>query len=127
MTESALKPYRGAVRADVCSICACREHQSPSDPFCRHEAEGTCAIFSQLPAIVDTLAPHDGAPLEEYEQALRTLLCTRCPRGAADGSCPGHDSTRDVPDWCVVDAYLPQLISAIERTHTVPLPLAAEA
>jgi hypothetical protein len=36
-----------------------------------------------------------------------------------EGVCSLRDRTRPIPEWCIADAYLPQVIGAIERVHGV--------
>jgi hypothetical protein len=46
-------------------------------------------------------------------------VCTQCAHADVEGICSLRDRSKPVPEWCVADAYLPQIIGAIERVQSV--------
>ena len=115
MDESMLEHYKGGLRADVCSICANRSPETDAHRYCRHETDGNCPLFAKLPTLATVLSGVSSENIDVYEQALFDQVCKRCPTSEPDGFCAGRDAAKAVPDWCIIDAYFPQVVGAIER------------
>lgn len=109
--------YANAIREDVCSICAC---YTPDEHFrhtCLHETSGRCVIFDLLDVTVDIVARFSESDLPALDNVFEMYACTKCRCADVEGVCEMRDRTKPVPEWCIADAYRPQVVGAIERVQ----------
>lgn len=119
MNEVSSDAYVLALREDVCSICACYSPDGNPNGSCSHESSGTCVVFRHLAETISIVSRFHGSALRSYDNAYQMYACTRCHLADCEGICTMRDRTRAVPDWCIADAYLPQIVGAIERVQEV--------
>lgn len=119
MNEVSLEAYASALREDVCSICACYSPDGNFRHSCSHESSGACVVFRHLPQTVAIVSRFKGSSIPSYETAYQIHACTQCRCADIEGVCTMRDRTRPLPEWCIADAYLPQIIGAIERVQEV--------
>jgi hypothetical protein len=96
--------YRDEIRRRVCSVCL----DSRDDGSCGLSAR-TCAIDNHLPNLVKAVLETESPRLDEYVDALRQEVCSRCREQKADGTCALRDRAE-----CGLDAYLSLVVDAIE-------------
>jgi hypothetical protein len=107
--------YTTALREDVCSICACFTPDPGFRHTCSHESTGACVIFSHLDDAVNIVTRFRDSDLAALDNAYQMYACTHCKLADVEGVCSLRNRTRPVPEWCIADAYLPQIVGAIER------------
>jgi hypothetical protein len=111
--------YVTALREDVCTICACYAPDPNFRHACIHETSGNCVVFAHLDATADLVARFRESDLPALDNVFQMHVCTQCAHADVEGICSLRDRSKPVPEWCVADAYLPQIIGAIERVQSV--------
>lgn len=122
MNGVTFEAHAAAIREEVCSICACYQPDEHYRRICVHESEGSCVVFRHLPETIALVARFRGSDIASYENVYQIHACTKCHLADSEGLCTMRDRTKPVPEWCVADAYLPQIVGAIERDLEVETP-----
>lgn len=76
-------------------------------------------VFAHLDATVGIVSRFKDSDLASLDNVYQMYACTQCKLADVEGVCSLRDRTRPIPEWCIADAYLPQVIGAIERVHGV--------
>jgi hypothetical protein len=119
MNEVPLEACVIALREDVCSICVCYSPDGNSPQSCIHESSGTCLVFRHLPSIIALAERFQDSSLLSLDNVFQMQVCTGCANADAEGVCNMRDRSKAIPEWCIADAYLPQVVGAIERAGEV--------
>ena len=119
MNVSSLEAYATALREDVCTICASYTPDGCHRLGCLYESSGACVVFHHLPELVELVERFRDSEILSFDSTFPMYVCTRCPHADIEGVCDMRDRSRSVPHWCVIDAYLPQIVGAIERVDEV--------
>lgn len=110
--------YADALREDVCSICVCFSPDSVTH-HCLNENTGACVIFAHLDETIRIVSRFEKSDLPALETAFQMYVCTQCKLSDVEGVCSLRDRTKPIPEWCMADAYLPQVVGAVERAQQV--------
>jgi hypothetical protein len=105
--------YLQALRSRVCAVCL----DARDDGSCGL-AGRTCAIEEHLPAIATAIAATRSRHLEDYVDAIRAEVCSRCRHQDASGIC----ELRNAAD-CALESYLYLVVEAIEDVEGPLLPM----
>lgn len=122
MNGVTFEAHAAALREDVCSICACYQPDEHYRRICVHESDHSCVIFKLLPEVIALVTRFRGSDIASYDNVFQMHGCTKCHHADTEGVCSMRDRTKPVPQWCVADAYMPQVIGAIERVLEVEVP-----
>jgi hypothetical protein len=93
------------VRNRVCAVCSERK----TEEACGPSSESRCPLTQLFPLVAEAILATESEELEPYIQAIREHVCSVCVDQTLDGSCPRRGQ------GCPLDAYLPQVIDAIEE------------
>jgi len=104
--EGPYQVYLDAIRRHVCSVCL----DQRDDGSCRLPGARVCAIEGHLPRLVEVLASVQSRRVEDYEQAIRSQLCTTCEGEDRSGHCAYRQSGE-----CALWTYLPLVVDAVEE------------
>lgn len=99
--------FLSAIRHRVCSVCL----DGRDDGTCGLSGR-VCAVESHLPGLVEALVRVRSNRMDEYVEALRAQVCSRCDNQDARGRC----KLREAGD-CALDAYLSLVVDAIEEVQ----------
>jgi hypothetical protein len=98
--------YWDAIQRRACGVCL----DAADDGGCGLPAGRTCALPSELPAIIEAILQVKSDRMDDYVTAIEAAVCARCPE--QDGE--GHCGRRDRAD-CGLYTYLPLVVDAIEE------------
>jgi hypothetical protein len=101
--EAAYEAYRAAIRSRVCSVCL----DQKDDGSCGLQRRA-CALEVHLPAMVNAVLAVQSDRMEDYETAMRALVCVPC--GLEDGA--GRCQLRDLAE-CALSTYLYLVVDAV--------------
>jgi hypothetical protein len=111
MAEQTVDPrnlaYMEAIRRRVCAVCL----DGRDDRSCGLTGR-TCAVEEHLPQVVRALSAVSSGNMQDYEEALRAQVCSRCDHQDDRGVC----RLRDRAD-CALDAYLSLVLDAVEEVN----------
>lgn len=106
--DRAYDVYMEALRAQVCSLCL----DQKDDGRCglrRRE----CALEGHLPKVVEAVLAVQSDRMQDYEDAIRALVCADCGEEDAAGQCNVRDKGE-----CALDTYLYLVVAAIEQVRS---------
>ncbi len=83
---------------------------------CGSSEPGHCSLLTLFPLVAEAVMATDGDNLEAYIDAIHENVCSVCIDQRLDGSCQQRESAN-----CALDAYMPQIIDAIEEALGRPL------
>lgn len=106
--------YRVEIRREVCGGCMYRRPSRYEPERCDYEVEGVCPIFANLSGVREAIRGIRSGSMAPYESALWNTVCVHC-KYVHDGVCEIRDLHREMPVCCVLDAYFPLVVRAIER------------
>ena len=93
------------VRNRICAVCAERTVEG----VCGSKDPDHCSLFRLFPLVAQAVLATEGEEIGPYLQAIHENVCSVCIDQALDGTCPRRGG------GCPLDAYLPQVIEAIEQ------------
>src|SRR5579883_285402 len=106
MDEEAIGLLRALIFEKICKVCPDRN----PDGSCDRLTEGSCTLFAKLPEAAAAVLKVHSNQMGPYIEAIRNDVCLRCNLRNPDGSCEVRDT-----DNCMLDAYLPLLVEAVEE------------
>ena len=106
--DRAYDVYMDALRAQVCSVCL----DQKDDGRCGVNRR-TCAREGHLPKVVEAVLAVQSDRMQDYEDAVRALVCSDC--GEEDAA--GHCDVRGKGE-CALDTYLYLVVAAIEQVRS---------
>jgi hypothetical protein len=109
-----LEELETIVRKRICSICDMRTVEGA----CGSSEPGQCSLLSLFPLVAEAVMATDGNTLEAYVDAIHENVCSVCIEQRLDGTCRQREARN-----CALDAYMPQIIDAIEEAFGRPLRL----
>ncbi|HUN82688.1 MAG TPA: hypothetical protein VMV81_14380 [Phycisphaerae bacterium] len=101
-----LNRIESRLRERLCPVCV----RCTMKHTCSLPPDRSCALFEQLPLIVDIVRKTREATIDPYVQAVRGQICSVCRFEDVDGAC----SMREDID-CALNTYLPIIIDEIEQ------------
>jgi hypothetical protein len=93
------------VRNRVCTVCAERTVEG----VCGTQDPDRCSLLNLFPLVAQAVLATESEEIEPYLQAIHENVCSVCVDQALDGTCPHRGI------GCALDAYLPQVVEAIEQ------------
>jgi len=103
--ENKREQLRGALRAHVCSVCL----DVRDDGSCGL-AGRPCALERHFDRIVNAVAVIESPRMDDYVDAIREQVCANCPEQDPEGFCARREG-----EGCALDAYLSQVVDAVEE------------
>ena len=100
------------VRTRLCSVCTKRTGEGS----CGSEDPGRCSLFELFPLVAQAIMATESDDIQPYVDAIHENVCSVCVDQRLDGTCPQREQAS-----CALDAYLPQVIEAIEEAIGRPL------
>ena len=101
--------YWDAIQRRACAVCL----DAASDGTCGLPAGRTCALPTQLPAIVDAILVVHSDLMDDYVAAIEVAVCGHCAEQDAEGHCDRRDRAE-----CGLYTYLPLVVDAIEEVKS---------
>ncbi len=100
------------VRARLCSVCDKRTDLGS----CGDDEPSTCSLFQLFPLVAQAIMATESEDIQPYLDAIHENVCSVCIDQRLDGTCPQREEAR-----CALNAYLPQVVEAIEQALGRPL------
>ena len=97
------------LREKICPSCV----RFTASRMCSLPASRPCAIFKNLPAIVDIVRRVHSNAVDPYVDAVRLNVCAVCHFEDNHGACPMRAGLD-----CALDTYLPIIINEVETEFT---------
>ena len=104
--ERSIAELESIVRNRICPVCT--ERTAGGD--CGLEEPSDCALFRLFPDVARAIQTVQSDDIQQYIDAIRDNVCSKCADQASDGSC---ETRRQVQ--CALDAYLLLVVDAIEE------------
>jgi len=103
--EEKREKLRAALRTHVCSICLdIRDNGSCG------AAGRACALESHFDRVIDTVVAIDSPRMDDYVDAIRERVCSKCPEQDPEGLCARREN-----EGCALNSYLSLVVDAIEE------------
>jgi hypothetical protein len=102
----------GIVRNRLCAVC----NQRSIEGICGSEEPGRCSLFELFPLVAQAILATESEDIQPYVEAIHENVCAVCLDQRLDGSCLQREEAR-----CALNAYLPQVVEAIEEALGRPL------
>lgn len=100
--------YWNAIQRRACAVCL----DAADDGTCGLPRGRTCALPSQLPAIIEAILRVKSDRMDDYVAPIEAAVCARCPERDAHGRCG-----RRAKGECGLYTYLPLVVDAIEEVR----------
>ena len=104
--ERSVAELESIVRNRICRVCT----ERTADGECGMEKPSECALFRLFPEVARAIQSVQSNDIQQYIDAIRLNVCSKCGDQASDGSC---ETRRQVQ--CALDAYLLLIVDAIEE------------
>lgn len=101
------------LRASLCPRCA----RYTSAHGCSLPETRKCAIFGNLPEIINVVRRTHSWRIDPYADTLRLRVCAVCRHEDDHGSCPMRENLD-----CALDAYFPLIVDEIEAVLGIGQP-----
>lgn len=101
-----LDEVEAIVRKRTCSACDKRSVEGT----CGLDPKAGCSLFNLFPLVAQAIMATESDEIEPYLQAIRENVCSVCIEQRLDGNCAAREQAR-----CALDAYLPEIVEAIEE------------
>jgi hypothetical protein len=101
--------YWNAIQRRVCAVCL----DVADDGTCGLPRGRTCALPTQLPAIIEAILHVESEHMDDYVAAIEAAVCARCPEQDEHGRCGLRDRAA-----CGLYTYLPLVVDAIEEVKS---------
>jgi hypothetical protein len=98
--------YWDAIQRRACAVCL----DAANDGTCGLPIGRTCALPTQLPAIVTAILGVTSDRMDDYVMAIERAVCAQCAEQDANGRCGRRDRAE-----CGLYTYLPLVVDAIEE------------
>ncbi len=109
---SRMEDLQATVRARICALCSTRT----AEGACGAEQPESCSLQTLFPLIAEAVMATQSDNLQSYVDAIHENVCSVCIDQRLDGSCPQREEK-----CCALDAYMPQIVEAIEEAIGRPL------
>jgi len=106
--DRAYDVYMDALRAQVCSVCL----DQKDDGRCGLDRR-QCVLEAHLPKVVEAVLSLQSDRMQDYEDAIRALVCADCGQEDAAGHCGARDK-----GLCALDTYLYLVVAAVEQVRS---------
>ncbi len=111
--KPSIEELEAVVRTRLCGICDKRTIEG----ICGVEEPQRCSLFGLFPLVAQAILATESEAIGPYLDAIHENVCSVCIDQRLDGTCPQREEAT-----CALDAYLPQVVEAIERAIGRPLP-----
>jgi hypothetical protein len=101
-----LSRIEARLRERLCPTCV----RYTSRHTCSLPPDRQCALFKNLPAIVDIVRKTQSPVIDPYIAAVRDQVCAVCHYEDEHGACPMRDDLD-----CALNTYLPIIVDEVER------------
>jgi hypothetical protein len=107
-----LDELEAIVRSRICSLCNARTVEGA----CGADEPEHCSLLTLFPLVAEAVMATESDAIESKIDAIHEHVCAVCIDQRLDGSCPQREQKR-----CALDAYMPEIIEAIEEALGRPL------
>ncbi len=107
-----LDELEAIVRNRICSLCSERTVEGA----CGAEEPEHCSLLTLFPLVAQAVMATESEDIQSYVDAIHEHVCSVCIDQRLDGTCPQREQKS-----CALDAYMPQVVEAIEEALGRPL------
>jgi hypothetical protein len=107
-----LEELEAIIRKRICSLC----NERTVEGACGAGEPEHCSLLTLFPLVAQAVIATEGEDDQAYVDAIHEHVCSVCIDQRLDGTCPQREEKR-----CALDAYMPQVIEAIEEALGRPL------
>jgi hypothetical protein len=107
-----LDELEAIVRSRLCSLCNARTVEGA----CGADQPEHCSLLTLFPLVAQAVMATESDDFQTYIDAIHENVCSVCIDQRMDGTCPQREDK-----CCALDAYMPQVVEAIEEALGRPL------